>query len=139
MEKQPVIVFYLTLDETNTILGFLGKGIYEDVAPLIQKIHGQAMPQLKQATPIPETQPTPDMTADDIHFGEPGGGYSDDLVQEQVQDDLETEAMPEDIHIVDITCEVEGPTPCEQVEDVVPCEEVESKWEDAAQNYVEKR
>ena len=56
-QKAPVIVFYLTLDETNTILGFLGKGVYEEVAPLIQKIHGQAMPQLRQTTPIPEAKP----------------------------------------------------------------------------------
>ena len=41
-----MLKFELTLEETNLILGALGKQSFEVVAPVIQKIQAQAQPQL---------------------------------------------------------------------------------------------
>jgi hypothetical protein len=37
----------LTLDEINYALKSIGKNPYEECAPLVAKIHGQAMPQVE--------------------------------------------------------------------------------------------
>jgi hypothetical protein len=37
----------LTVDEINVALSHLGNGIYKDVAPIITKIHQQAIPQIE--------------------------------------------------------------------------------------------
>ena len=39
----------LTLDEINYILKSIGKNAYEECAPLVAKIHGQALPQIEAA------------------------------------------------------------------------------------------
>lgn len=36
----------LELNETEAVLKYLSKGEYAEVAPLIAKIHGQALPQV---------------------------------------------------------------------------------------------
>ena len=39
----------LTLDEINYILKSVGRNPYEECAPLVAKIHGQALPQVEAA------------------------------------------------------------------------------------------
>ena len=41
-----MLKFELTLDEANTILASLGKGTFDQVASLINKLQQQAQPQL---------------------------------------------------------------------------------------------
>lgn len=49
-----MITLNLTIEEINTALKHMGKGIYEEVAPVISKIHSQAMPQIEAAKKPPE-------------------------------------------------------------------------------------
>ena len=44
----------LTLEEVNYILAQVGKGTFQEVAPLINKIHMQAQPQLPKEEPKTE-------------------------------------------------------------------------------------
>jgi hypothetical protein len=37
----------LTIEEVNYVLASVGKNPYEQCAPLVGKIHGQAMPQVE--------------------------------------------------------------------------------------------
>jgi hypothetical protein len=42
-----MIKLELTLEEVNYVLASVGKNPYEQCAPLVAKIHGQAMPQVE--------------------------------------------------------------------------------------------
>jgi hypothetical protein len=54
----------LELQEVEAALKHLAKGAYEEVAPLIAKIHGQALPQASAQTPAPvETSAEPEQPA----------------------------------------------------------------------------
>lgn len=44
----------LTTEEINVALKHMGEGIYKEVAPVIAKIHSQAMPQIEAAKKPPE-------------------------------------------------------------------------------------
>jgi len=44
-----MIKLELTLEEVNYVLASVGKNPYEQCAPLVAKIHGQAMPQVEAA------------------------------------------------------------------------------------------
>lgn len=48
--------FELTLDEANLVLASLGKQPYDSVASLIQKLRGQAQPQLERVQAEIEAQ-----------------------------------------------------------------------------------
>lgn len=48
--------FELTLDEANLVLASLGKQQYDSVASLIQKLRGQAQPQLERVQAEIEAQ-----------------------------------------------------------------------------------
>jgi hypothetical protein len=45
-----------TIEETNSILRHLGDGIYKEVAPIITKIHQQAIPQIEAQKKPPEAE-----------------------------------------------------------------------------------
>ena len=51
--QQPTIKLELTLEETNAILGSLGKHPFDQISALINKIQQQASPQLPKAEEAP--------------------------------------------------------------------------------------
>ena len=52
----------LTVAHINTILKHLGAGAYAEVSEIVNLLHGQARPQIEQASQPAPAQPEPEQT-----------------------------------------------------------------------------